>query len=181
MVASFIEGFEQVGLKVSRGEAGSPGGKTKTVASSKKLEAGLREPMRQFGFHFVEATVYLGLDLKRAGKRNARQHKRVVRLKWRVKRLRQVSAQGKRMAKGVHMVYKQGIKPGAIYGVKCLGMSNRQLEQLRKAAGRAYSTAMQRSLTLQLALWGQDPAHEVTAAPIVAWVSAPWEKRVPRA
>ena len=43
-VASFIEGFEQAGLKVSRGEAGVPGGKTKTVASSKELEAGLRGP-----------------------------------------------------------------------------------------------------------------------------------------
>ena len=96
-------------------------------------------------------------------------------------RLRQVRAQGKRMAKGVHKVYKQGINLGAIYGVKCLGMSNRQLEQLRKAAGRAYSTAMQRSLTLQLALCGQGPAHEVTAAPIAAWASAQWEKRVPRA
>ena len=79
VVASFIEGFEQVGLKVSRGGAGSPGGKTKTVASSKKLEASLREPMRQLGIQVAEATVYLGLDLKRAGKRNARQHKRVVR------------------------------------------------------------------------------------------------------
>ena len=68
VVASFIEGFEQAVLKVSRGEAGSRGGKTKTVASSKELEAGLREPMRQLGIQVVEATVYLGLGLKRSGK-----------------------------------------------------------------------------------------------------------------
>ena len=57
LVASFIEGFEQVAVRVSRGEAGSPGGKTTTVASSKKLEAGLREPMWQFGIQVVEAAV----------------------------------------------------------------------------------------------------------------------------
>ena len=56
----------------------------------------MREPMRQLGIQVVEATVYLGLDLKRTGKgRKARQRKRVARMKWRVKRLRQVRAQGK--------------------------------------------------------------------------------------
>jgi hypothetical protein len=182
VVAKLIDELKLAGLEASRGQPGQPGGKTKVVAGHSYLEEEMKEPLSRLGVVVVPAMVYLGVDVQPRGRSaKMRQRQRFTRLAWRTKRLRQYRAQGRGMARGIKMVYKQGLKPGAAYGVKCLGMSDRQLQQLRMSAGRAIGGATQRSLTLQLAVAGIDPAHEVTAAPIEAWAAALWEGRVPRA
>ena len=99
VVKRLIVELKKAELEASRRTPGKPGGKTKTVASFNELEEGLREPLGQLGIQVVQATVYLGLDLKQHGRGGkARQQRRLVRMKWRVKRLRQVRSQGKRMA-----------------------------------------------------------------------------------
>ena len=155
VVAKLIGELKLAGLEASRGQPGKPGGKTKVVAGGRLLEESMKEPLSRLGVEVVQAMVYLGLDVQPRGRScKVRQCQRFTRLAWRTKRLRQYRAQGRGMARGIRMVYKQGLKPGAAYGVKCLGMSDKRLQELRKAAGRANGGATQRSLTLQLAVAG---------------------------
>ena len=117
MVAKLIEELKLAGLEASRGQPGQPGGKTKVVAGHNFLEEKMKEPLSRLGVGVVLAMVYLGLDVQPRGRSSKlRQCQRLTRLAWRTKRLRQYRAQGRGMARGIRMVYKQGLKPGATYG-----------------------------------------------------------------
>ena len=74
---------------------------------------------------------------------------------------------------------KQGLKPAYAYGHKCLGMSDARLRILRRATAKAIygRVGKGRSLTLQLAVAGEDYTCDVTAAPVLEWASAVWDCR----
>jgi hypothetical protein len=127
VVQRLIAELKMAGLEASRGSPGNPGGKTKVVAGCKRLEELMREPLSQLGVGTVQAMVYLGLGIQPRGRPvKSRQGKRMANMAWRIKVLRQCRAQGRGMARGISMVFKQGIKRSAAYGAKCLGMSEKK-------------------------------------------------------
>ncbi|CAK0832156.1 unnamed protein product [Prorocentrum cordatum] len=66
-----------------------------------------------------------------------------------------------------------------MYGCKCLGMPDHQLQQVRRAAGQLLPGSRgAKSLTLQLAVLKEDPTEEATLAPVVRWARAVWEQAV---
>eukprot|EP00959_Pyramimonas_sp_CCMP1952_P083553 1746750-Pyramimonas_sp.AAC.1 len=74
---------------------------------------------------------------------------------------------GRKISRGVGLVYKCGLKRSVMHGCKCLGMPDHQLRQLRRAAGRLLPGGRgARSLTLQLAVAQEEPTYEITEAPI---------------
>ncbi|CAK0906810.1 unnamed protein product [Prorocentrum cordatum] len=117
----------------------------------------------------VQSTgVRLGVDMpmaRRSAKRKRQQ--RVEALRARAARLAGLRRQGRRMA--------NGLKPSCTCGVKCPGLSDTHLLQLRRSAARAVRGKVGgASPTLALASDGGhgDPICEVTAAPIAAWATA---------
>ena len=128
-----------------------------------------------------DAGAYLGVDvvLGRTGRRpkaNARDRMLV----WRTRKLRQMRKEGKNMRTGIRMVFKQGLKPAHTYGIRCMGMPPARLRRLRPATLAAMQgVGTRRSLTVQLAVMGQEPTMEANAAPVTAWAEAYWSSAVP--
>ena len=173
------EEFRQAGLDFSVGD----GGKSVQLASTAWLRRRLRPALRKRGIPVLDSTIYLGVDLPmHAAARRAKRRQRAAQLGERTARLSGLRRAGRRMARGVARVFKTGLKSACVYGSRCLGLPEAQLQALRRAAGRSLSGKVGgQSLTLQLAVAGprEDPTAEVTAAPLVEWAAAVWEERVP--
>ena len=68
-----------------------------------------------------------------------------------------------------------------LYGCKCLGMPNAQLRKLRRSAGKVLPGSKgAKSLTLQLAIASEEPAYDVTEAPVLRWARAAREATGPK-
>ena len=91
-------------------------------------------------------------------------------------RLQPLRSSGPGLMCGAGKVYRQGLRAAAVYGAKCLGMTDTNLQRLRQEAGKALpGSCGVRSLSLQLAMAKADPMFEVLAALPLEWASAVWE------
>ena len=138
--------------------------------------------MAVMGMAVSDAGAYLGVDfvLGRTGRR-PKASARDRMLVWRTRKLRQMRKEGKNRRTGVRMVFKQGLKPAHTFGVRCMGMPPARLRRLRTATLAAMQgVGAHRSLTVQLAVMGQEPTMEANAAPVTAWAEAYWAAAVPR-
>eukprot|EP00973_Karenia_brevis_P096112 12430658-Karenia_brevis.AAC.1 len=182
LVSAAVRLIEDVGLGVSRGQRWKPGGKSCVLSASRWLRSALTAPMKYHGMHVKAATVYMGVDTVVGRVRSRpKADARLSKLHLRCRRLLQFRKSGRRMARGVRMVLKQGIKPGYTYGHKCLGMSDSRVLALRRATAKTLfgKIGKGRSLTLQLAVANEEVLPDITAAPVMEWASAIWEHRVP--
>ena len=107
--------------------------------------------------------------------------KRAIGFAQRAARLQKLRREGKHMRRGAIKVAKQGLKPCATYGHRCLGMPDTKLQQVRRQIAKAitWKRCDGTSLTLRLAMLGQEVGHEINAAPVVQWAAVVWEHRVP--
>ncbi|CAK0843011.1 unnamed protein product, partial [Prorocentrum cordatum] len=170
-VDSCFRGFEGLGLKFSVGSKG----KGAVMASTKWARRAVTGPMQERGLPVVKACPYLGVDVVTHGTAvKTKSGKRHAVMKVRSRRLLALKG-GRKMTRGVGLVYKCGLKRSVMYGCKCLGMPDHQLRQLRREAGRLLPGGRgARSLTLQLAVAQGEPTYEVAEAPIVRRARAVW-------
>ncbi|CAK0822508.1 unnamed protein product, partial [Prorocentrum cordatum] len=130
-IDSCFRGFEGLGLKFSVGSKG----KGAVMASTKWARRAVAGPMQERGLPVVKACPYLGVDIVTHGTAvKTKSGKRHAVMKVRSRRLLALKG-GRKMAKGVGLVYKCGLKRSIMYGCKCLGMPDRQLRQLRREEG----------------------------------------------
>ncbi|CAK0863259.1 unnamed protein product [Prorocentrum cordatum] len=169
-IDSCFRGFEELGLKFSVGSKG----KGAVMASTKWARRAVTGPMQERGLPVVKACPYLGVDIVTHGTAaKTKSGKRHAVMKVRSRRLLALKG-GRKMTKGVGLVYKCGLKRSVMHGCKCLGMPD-QIRQLRREAGRLLPGGRgARSLTLQLAVAQEEPTYEVTESPIVRWARAVW-------
>ena len=96
--------FEAAQLMVSRGTAGKAGGKSKQLAATPALRAAIRGPMRRLGIAVVNAASnFLGFTMG-ATARGPNMKARNQLLAWRIQRLKQMRAEGRKMKKGIAKV-----------------------------------------------------------------------------
>ncbi|CAK0858255.1 unnamed protein product [Prorocentrum cordatum] len=176
VVDDSVDGFAALGLEFSLGDQG----KGAVMASTKWLRQALKQDAAERGLPLVLACPYLGVDVVAHG--TAAKHKsgkRFKRMRNRVARLKGLKGSGKGVTRGIGLVYKCGLKRSVMYGCKCLGMPDHQLQQVRRAAGHLLPGSRgAKSLTLQLAVLKEDPTEEATLAPVVRWARAVWEQAV---
>ncbi|CAK0804411.1 unnamed protein product, partial [Prorocentrum cordatum] len=170
-IDSCFRGFEKIGLKFSVGSKG----KGAVMASTKWARKAVTGPMRERGLPVVRACPYLGVDIVTHGTAaKAKNGKRHATMKARSRRLLTLKG-GRKMTRGVGLVFKCGLKRSVLHGCKCLGMPDHQRRQLRREAGRLLPGGRgARSLTLQLAVAQEEPTYEVIEAPIARWARAVW-------
>ncbi|CAK0878174.1 unnamed protein product, partial [Prorocentrum cordatum] len=130
-IDSCFRGFEGLGLKFSVGSKG----KGAVMASTKWARRAVTGPMQERGLPVVRACPYLGVDIVTHGTAaKTKSGKRHAVMKVRSRRLLALKG-GRKMTKGVGLVYKCGLKRSVMYGCKCLGMPDYQLRQLRREEG----------------------------------------------
>ncbi|CAK0838233.1 unnamed protein product [Prorocentrum cordatum] len=163
-IDSCFRGFERIGLKFSVGSKG----KGAVMASTKWARKAVTGPTQERGLPVVRACPYLGVDIVTHGTAvKTKSGKRHATMRVRSRRLLALKG-GRKMTRGVGLVYKCGLKRSVMYGCKCLCMPGHQLRQLRREAGRLLPGGRgARSLTLQLAVAQEEPTYEITGAPIV--------------
>ncbi|CAK0842595.1 unnamed protein product [Prorocentrum cordatum] len=147
------------------------------MASTKWERKAVAEDMQDRGIPVVRARPYPGVDIAAHGAAaKTKSGKRYSIMKARSRRLLNIRGGGRKMARGVGLAFKRGLKRSALHGCKCLGMPDHQRRQLRREAGRLLPGCRgARSLTLQLAVAQEEPTYEVTEAPIVRWARAVWQ------
>ncbi|CAK0864356.1 unnamed protein product, partial [Prorocentrum cordatum] len=176
VVDDSVDGFAALGLEFSLGDQG----KGAVMASTKWLRQALKQDAAERGLPMVLACPYLGVDVVAHGTAaKNKSGKRFKRMRNRVARLKGLKGSGKGVTRGIGLVYKCGLKRSVMYGCKCLGMPDHQLQQVRRAAGQLLPGSRgAKSLTLQLAVLKEDPTEEATLAPVVRWARAVWEQAV---
>ena len=81
---------------------------------------------------------------------------------------------GKPVRKGARNVLQNGFKPAFLYGAKCLGLNDSELQTLRRGLKKA-GTSGRGSTTMQLALAKLEPTMQVAAMPVRMWSNALWD------
>ena len=166
-----IERLAEVGLEVSRGTAGSPGGKSAAVTPCPEVRRSIEPAMRKLGIAVAEHHSYLGVDL--TASRTTRQLVRESRRRlWgrRVEKITKLGKAGRRRAVrgGVRKVLKTGLIPSFLYGSKCLGVRPSDVKRCRVDMARLVGYG-RGSTTIKLAFRGLEPGPTFSAPPVAQW------------
>ncbi len=171
-VAWIIKTLEGVlRLPVSR-DTKSAKGKSAYVASAGGVGTAVQSQMKGMGIACKSTQRWLGVDYA-AGRRAPQATRRARRFAARKRqpKIRGIAKKGGRVAK----VVRGGLVTSVGYGARCVGVSNTDLREIRRYMGAALpGGGGWRSLTLRLALGGDEPAKGLAVAPLVAWAEEIW-------
>ena len=164
-------------MKVSRREQWSSKGIAKTVATATPaLLRRIRTSMRRLGIGAERKAKHLGI-LHGPGAKTKEGRGGESRWISGAARCARVKKLGRRL--GVH-VFSTGLKPAVLYGSSVAVPRLSTLKAMRRAAGRTIRRMKGRSLTARLTVNKCDLAWDTLQAPMLAWVRAVWDCRVPR-
>ena len=156
------------------GEVSAP--KAAVTATHHDLAVDIRKDLGELGGPDMTATVNLGIDdaggTARASKGAGA--KRRWRFNQAKRRRKRIEAMRKQAGGRVKKLFTTGIAPSIGYGSAVNGMSDAEVAQAQREAGRCLRPWGQgRSLTLTLLLHG-DPTCMMANAPIMQWAKEVW-------
>ena len=168
---------DDLDMKVSRRESWSKSGKAKTVVavSSQALARRMTTSMKRLGIAIARKAKHLGIDFGPGARTRSSLNKRSRWAANAARRARTVRL-GRRLGK---RVFATGLKPAVMYGSTVAALGAGTITAMRRAAGRAISKSMGRSLTARLAVNQCDPGWDAIRGPIMAWTNETWLQRIP--
>ena len=149
-------------------------GKSVGLASNAWLKAAIEPRFRRLGIRTVAVTPNLGIQMGGVGARRGDgvRAKRLAAARRRLGRVRMARKRGARPS-GLRKVVKQCLKPAVTYGHTVAALTPGHVRQLRTILSSGLpGQAQGQDQLLRLAIWGDDPQGECSAAPLVAWSTA---------
>ena len=146
---------DDLGMKVSRRETWSGSGKAKTVVavSSQALARRMTTSMRRLGIAIARKAKHLGIDFGPGARTRSTLNKNARWAANAARRARTIRL-GRRLGK---RAFGTGLKLAVMYGSTVAALGAGTITAMRRAAGRAISKSMGRSLTARLAVNQCDP------------------------
>ena len=177
MVVKLIRLLTDVGLELSL-DTDLKAGKSHAITSAPNLDAQLAEVLQPLGLPVATTLEYLGTDLRKPGKKQAKANKRETTLSARCQRIAALSLEQPRktVRAGMQKVIRSGLKKGYQYGATVRGMPDSKLQRYRSRLAKAAGKRRSASLTIFLDLTNLEPQHELATAAIYKWAAAIWDE-----
>ena len=164
-------------MKVSRREQWSSSGVAKTVATATPaVMRRIRTSMRYLGIGLERKAKHFGI-IHGLGAKTKEGRGAASRWISAAARCARVKRLGRRLGKHV---FTTGLRLAVLFGASVAAPRLSTIKAMRRAAGRTIGRMKGRSLTARLAVNDCDPAWDTLQAPILAWVRAVWDGRIPR-